>query len=154
MNLNKAYIIGRLTADPQLRSTKTGQSVASFSVATNRYWTKDGQRQEETEYHNIVVWGKQAETAAQYLKKGQEALVEGRIQTRNYEDQSGNKRYVTEIIADRVQFGAKAGGGSSGGAPAFSKPAARQEDQSQEVKEEEIPTIDLDDEIKPEDLPF
>ncbi|MEZ4156380.1 MAG: single-stranded DNA-binding protein [Candidatus Paceibacterota bacterium] len=154
MNLNKAYIIGRLTADPQLRSTKTGQSVASFSVATNRYWTKDGQRQEETEFHNIVVWGKQAETAAQYLKKGQEALVEGRIQTRNYEDQSGNKRYVTEIIADRVQFGAKAGGGSSGPSPSFSKPVASQENQSQEVKEEEIPTIDLDDEIKPEDLPF
>lgn len=157
MNLNKALLVGRLTADPQLRSTKSGQSVAAFSIATNRYWTKDGQRQEETEFHNIVVWGKQAETAAKYLIKGQEALIEGRIQTRNYEDQQGQKRYITEIIADRVQFGAKPGAGGSTFNPASSPNPKSTEstDESQDNnKQDDIPTINLDDEIKPEDLPF
>ncbi|MDP2629450.1 MAG: single-stranded DNA-binding protein [Candidatus Harrisonbacteria bacterium] len=153
MNLNKVLLIGRLTADPQLRSTKSGSSVAVFSLATNRVWTdKQGQKQDETEFHNIVVWGKQAETAAKYLLKGQLAMIEGRLQTRQYEDQQGNKRRTTEVVAERVQFGPKAGsGGGSFNQSASSKSAP---EPSQESKEEDIPTIDLDDEIKPEDLPF
>jgi len=154
MNLNKAFLIGRLTADPQLRSTKTGQSVAAFSVATNRVWNdKEGNKQEAVEFHNIVVWGRQAEVATKFLKKGQMVLIEGRIQTRNYEGNDGNKRYVTEIVAERVQFGPKAGGGSGGGSSDFGGGA----DQAGEAKKkevEDIPTINIDDDIKEEDLPF
>ena len=147
MDLNKAFIIGRLTADPQLRSTKSGQSVSAFSVATNRVWNdKNGQKQEEVEFHNIVVWGKQAETASKFLLKGQMVLIEGRIQTRSYEDKSGQKKYATEIVADRVQFGPKAGGG--GGGSDFKRSEKKPE------PEVEIPTINIDEDIKEEDLPF
>lgn len=108
MNLNKVFICGRLTKDPVLRATPAGQSVASFSLATNKMWTgKDGQKQEQTEFHNIVVWGKTAETAAKFLIKGQECLVEGRLQTRSWDDKQGQKRTTTEIVADFVQFGQK-----------------------------------------------
>lgn len=154
MNLNKVFIMGRLTADPQLRSTKTGQAVAVFSLATNRQWTdQQNQKREEVEYHNIVVWGRQAEIVSKFLLKGQVAFVEGRLQTRSYEDKQGGKKYVTEIIAERVQFGPKAMGGSVGSKPqtANSAPVA-QSDQSSAV--EEIPTINIDEEIKAEDLPF
>src|SRR5690348_10137132 len=99
MNLNKVIIAGRLTKAPELRSTKSGANVATFSMATNLIWMdKSNQKNEEVEFHNIVVWGKQAETASKWLVKGQMALVEGRLQTRNYEDKAGTKRYVTEII--------------------------------------------------------
>jgi len=156
MDLNKVFIIGRLTADPQLRSTKSGQSVSAFSVATNRVWTnKEGQKQEDTEFHNIVVWGRQAETASKFLVKGQIVMIEGRLQTREYEDKQNNRRRVTEVVADRVQFGPKPAGASF--APRNNdnqEPAKPAENASQETKEEEIPTINLDDEIKPEDLPF
>ncbi len=150
MNLNKVYLIGRLTGDPQLRSTKTGQQVSVFSIATNRVWNdKNNQKQEQVEYHNIVVWGRQAEVAAKFLLKGQMVLVEGRIQSRDYEDKAGVKRKVTEIVAERLQFGPKAGGGGASGAPRASEPAA-----DQKSPLEEIPTINIDEEIKPEDLPF
>jgi len=151
MNLNKVFLIGRLTGDPQLRSTKGGQQVAVFSIATNRVWNdKNNQKQEQVEYHNIVVWGRQAEVAAKFLLKGQVVLVEGRIQSRDYEDKSGVKRKVTEIVAERVQFGPKAGGaGGAPSAPRQSEPAAEQKSPL-----EEIPTINIDEEIKPEDLPF
>lgn len=150
MNLNKVLIIGRLTADPQLRSTKTGQSVAAFSVATNRNWTdQNNQKREEVEFHNIVVWGKQAEIASKYLVKGQVVYVEGRLQTRSYEDKSGVKKYATEIVAERIQFGPKAMGTAGG---SFNKPAAAAPAAAPAV--EEIPTINIDEEIKPEDLPF
>ncbi|MDP2704114.1 MAG: single-stranded DNA-binding protein [bacterium] len=106
MNLNKVFLIGRLTVDPGLRSTQSGQAVTSFGLATNRVWNdKSGQRQEDTEFHNIVVWGRQAEIVSQYLKKGSMALIEGRLQTRTWQDAQGQKRRTTEIIADRVQFG-------------------------------------------------
>ena len=146
MNLNKAFVLGRLTADPQLRSTKSGQSVSAFSVATNRVWNdKEGQKQEEVEFHNIVVWGKQAETASKFLVKGQLVLIEGRIQTRNYEDKTGQKRYATEIVADRVQFGPKAGGGG---------PSDFKRDNKKDEPAAEIPTINIDEDIKEGDLPF
>ena len=154
MNLNKVFLIGRLTADPQLRSTKTGQQVAVFSIATNRVWNdKNNQKQEQVEYHNIVVWGRQAEVASKFLLKGQMVLVEGRIQTRDYEDKQGQKRKTTEIVAERIQFGPKAAGARSAGSgqagPEAEAPAA-----TDKSPLEEIPTINIDEEIKPEDLPF
>src|SRR3989344_1897520 len=113
MNLNKAFIAGRLTADPQLRQTTGGQAVASFSLATNRVWTdKAGAKQEAVEFHNIVVWGRQAEIVSKFLTKGALALVEGRLQTRDWEGKDGAKRKTTEIVAERVQFGPRAGGAS------------------------------------------
>src|SRR3989344_4967165 len=116
MNLNKAIIIGNITRDPELRALPSGGKVCSFSVATNRVWKdKAGARQEQVEYHNVVAFGRQAETISQYMKKGSSIMVEGRIQTRSWQDKnSGEKKYRTEIIADRTQFGPKAG--STGGA--------------------------------------
>ena len=148
MFLNKALIIGNLTRDPELKSLPSGAKVATFSVATNRVWNdRDGKRQEDTEYHNIVVFGRQAETSAQYLSKGASVLIEGRIQTRSWDAQDGTKKYRTEIVADRVQFGPRKGegGGSSAsaGGSASSKMSAAD-------------TIEYPDEadINPEDIPF
>lgn len=109
MNFNKAIIAGRLTQSIELRSTPSNQSVAQMGLATNRTWTeKDGTKQEQTEFHNIVLWGRTAEVCAQYLKKGDTVLVEGRLQTRNWTDKQGQERKTTEIIADRVEFMPKA----------------------------------------------
>lgn len=148
MYLNKAIVYGNLTRDPELRSLPSGIHVASFGVATNRvYKDKDGARKEQTDYHNIVVFGRQAETVAQYLRKGSAALVEGRMQTRTWNTQDGQKRYRTEIVADRVQFGPRSGGAPSGG--------ARGETAPEEKKETELDTIEYPEgEIKPEDIPF
>lgn len=107
MNLNKAIIAGNLTRDPELRYTPSGAAVAAFAIATNRAWNDgDGAKQEEVEYHNIVVFGRQAEVAVEHLQKGQLALVEGRLRTRSW-DQDGVKRQRTEIVAERIQFGPK-----------------------------------------------
>lgn len=114
LNLNRAQIIGNLTRDPEMRYTPNGQAVTNFTVATNRRWTgKDGEAGEATEYHDIVVWGKQAENLTQILKKGGPAYVEGRLQTRNWEGQDGVKRYKTEIIADLVIALSSRGDGSA-----------------------------------------
>lgn len=149
MNLNKVFIIGRLTADPELRVTQVGNKVTSFSVATNRVWfDKDGAKKESVEFHNIVVWGRQAEVVNQFLVKGSLVLVEGRLQTRSWEGKDGRTQRTTEIISERVQFGPR----SAGSSPTGRKPEA---EASQETKAEEVPSIDLDsEEIKPEDLPF
>ena len=148
MYLNKVLIVGNLTRDPELASIPSGQKVCKFSVATNRVWKdKSGAKQESTSYHSIVVWGRQAETSAQYLKKGQQVMVEGRIETRSWDDKtSGEKKYRTEIIADRVQFGAKSGG-AAGGAP--STPSGKASSGA-EVDSIEYPEED----INPEDIPF
>ena len=99
MDLNKVQIIGNITQDIVLKNTPNGQSVTNFSVATNRYWNDaSGNRQEQSEFHNIVFWGKQAEIASQYLTKGQKIYIEGRLQTRSWEGQDGTKRYTTEIV--------------------------------------------------------
>lgn len=145
MYLNKAIIIGNLTRDPELKSLPSGNAVTTFSLATNRIWKdKDGNRQEGTDYHNIVVFGKQAENVAQYLKKGSSALVEGRLTTRSWET-DGVKKYRTEIIADRVQFGPRRDSGDS--APASQESVGS--------KKEEIDTIEYPQEdINPEDIPF
>lgn len=103
MDLNKAQVIGNITQDIELRQTPNGQSVTSFSVATNRRWTDAGwMQQEQTEFHNIVLWGKQAEIANQYLNKWDKIFIEGRLQTRNWEAQDGTKRYRTEIIGENM----------------------------------------------------
>ena len=149
MYLNKAIIIGNLTRDPEQKALPSGTAVTTFSLATNRVWKdKDGNKQESADYHNIVVFGRQADTTAQYLKKGSSALIEGRIQTRSWDGQDGKKNYRTEIVADRVQFGPRPEGGvSSTTAPASkAKPAA---------KKEEIDTIQYpEEEINPDDIPF
>lgn len=112
MNLNKVLILGNLTRDPELRQTPSGQTVCSFGVATNRFFTDSaGQKQKQTEFHNIVAWGKNAELTNQYLKKGSLVLIEGRLQTRNWLDQQGNKHWKTEIIAERIQLGPRVNDG-------------------------------------------
>lgn len=119
MYFNRAIVIGNLTRDPELRSLPSGIQVATLSVATNRVWKdKNGAKQESTDYHNVVVFGRQAETSAQYLKKGASVLVEGRMQTRSWDDASGQKKYRTEIVADRIQFGPRREGGAPSSAPA------------------------------------
>lgn len=158
MNLNRVFLIGRLTADPQLRTTPGGQSVATFGVATNRVWNdKQGQRHEDVQFHNIVVWGRQAETTNQFLKKGAIVFVEGRIQTRSWQDKQGQARTTTEIISERIQFGPRAGGsgsGNQGGSRNQSEKNSSSSDGVDEIKEE-LPAIDIDgDEVRPEDIPF
>jgi single-strand DNA-binding protein len=117
MSVNKVLLIGNLGKDPEVRFTPTGRAVARFPLATSEVWNdQDGQRQERTEWHNIVVWGKQAETCGQYLAKGRQVYIEGGIRTRQYDDKEGHKRWFTEIIAQRVQFlGARGGGDSARG---------------------------------------
>lgn len=120
MYINKAIIYGNITRDPELRTLPSGGAVVNFSVATNRTWKdKSGQQQEDTEFHNVVAFGRTAETVHQYMKKGSGIYVEGRIQTRNWEGTDGKKNYRTEIIADRVQFGPRK---DSGSAPANNSP--------------------------------
>jgi single-strand DNA-binding protein len=152
MYINKAIIYGNLTRDPEMRSLPNGTAVTSFSVATNRVWKdKNGSKQESTDYHNVVVFGRQGEIANQYLKKGSGVFVEGRIQTRSWDDKtSGEKKYRTEIVADRIQFGPKAGGAAASieGASGPTKGAKT-------TKEEELETIEYPDEdINPDDIPF
>lgn len=148
MYLNKAIVIGNLTRDPELRSLPSGIKVCSFSVATNRVWKdKNGAKQEAADYHNVVVFGRQAETVSQYMKKGNSILVEGRMQTRSWDDKEGNKKYRTEIIGDRVQFGPK---GSSGGSENYSAPKETAPKDSGEMDSIEYPEED----INPEDIPF
>ena len=111
MSVNIAILVGNLGKDPEVRFTQNGRAVANFSIATSEVWTgQDGNRQERTEWHNIVVWGKQAESCGQYLSKGRQVFVQGNIRSRSYEDKTGNTRYITEIVAQRVQFLGGAGG--------------------------------------------
>src|SRR3989338_3695897 len=106
MNLNKVILIGRLTQDPETRSTPSGQTVATLRMATNRVWTNQGgQKQEAVEFHTIVAWGRLAEIAGQYMKKGGLAMIEGRLQTRSWVGQDGQKKYRTEIVAENLQLG-------------------------------------------------
>jgi single-strand DNA-binding protein len=153
MNLNKVYIIGRLTVDPELRTTASGENVVSFSVATNRFWkSKEGAKKESTEFHNIVAWGRQAEIINQFSKKGSIIMIEGRLQTRAWEGKDGQTRRTTEIVAENIQLGPR----SSGQTKDFDGGSPKKEDE--EPIRQDIPTIDIDapgeDEIKPEDLPF
>lgn len=148
MYINKAMVFGNLTRDPELRALPSGAQVCSFSIATNRTYKKtDGTKAEEVEFHNIVVFGRQAETCGQYLKKGSSAYVEGRIKTRNW-DKDGVKQYRTEINADTVQFGPRSAG--VGGAP-----AARQSDAEAPQAAPKEDAIDYPaEDINPDDIPF
>lgn len=150
MYLNKTFLFGNLTRDPEMRSLPNGNKVTSFSLATNRvYKDANGARQEQTEYHNIVVFGRQAETSAQYLKKGQSVLIEGRIQTRSWDDKvTGEKKYRSEVVADAVQFGPKAGGvGSPEGAKA--------QEGAPVTQAPDLDTIDYGDtNVNIDDIPF
>lgn len=150
MYINKAILYGNLTRDPELRALPSGMNVCNFSIATNRvYRDRDGKKQEQADFHNIVVFGRQADTVSQYLKKGSAVFVEGRIQTRSWE-QNGEKKYRTEVVADTVQFGPKgagASGRSSGGNQGnFSEESA---------PESAGPGIEYPkDDINPDDIPF
>lgn len=112
MNVNKVIIVGNLTRDPETRTTPSGQSVTSFGVATNRFWTdkESGEKKKQAEYHNVIAWSRLGEIVQQFLKKGSLIYVEGRLQTRNWQDQQGNKRSRTEIITERLQLGPRPGG--------------------------------------------
>lgn len=149
MNFNKAFILGNVTRDPELRQLPSGQPVATFGVATNRFYRdQSGQRQQRVEFHNVVAWGRLAEIASQYLKKGSLVFIEGRLQTRSWQDQnSGSKRFRTEIVAGRMQLGPRQAGQAA--------PATPQE-ATEPQPPEPVETVELpgDEEIKPEDIPF
>jgi len=120
MSVNKAILIGNLGKDPELRYTQSGRAVCSFSLATSERWKgQDGQQQEQTTWHNIVAWGRQAEVMKEYLAKGRQVYIEGRISNRSYDDKDGNKRYISEVVVQNFQFvgnrGDSAGGPPSGG---------------------------------------
>jgi single-strand DNA-binding protein len=153
MYINKAILYGNLTRDPELKALPSGIQVANISVATNRTWKdKDGRKQENVEYHNVVVFNKQAELVGQYLRKGSPIYLEGRIQTRSWDDKDGVKKYRTEIIVENFQFGPKGGTGTGGYGDAGSSTSPSAPSSS---KKEEIPEIAYpDEEINVEDIPF
>jgi len=147
MYINKALIYGNLTRDPELKSLPSGSQVCEFGVATNRVWKdKNGVKQESADFHNIVVFGRQAELVKQYLSKGSGVFLEGRIQTRSWEAGDGTKRYRTEIVADRIQFGPRSGATSGSyeqKAPASDKPKGKEDAPAIEYPEEEINSEDI-----------
>lgn len=143
MNLNKVILIGNLTSDPELRSTSTGQQVCNFRLATNRMWSDKGtgQKQQETEFHTVVAWGRLAEIASQFLTKGSLAMIEGRLRTRSWQDSTGNKRFRTEVVAQTLQLG----------------PRGQKTINSSEPTKEEIPIIEEpkdEGEIDVKDIPL
>lgn len=147
MNFNRATIVGNVTRDPEIRSLPSGQNVANFGVATNRYWTnqQSGEKQEAVEFHNIVAFGRLAEICSQYLKKGGLVLIEGRLQTRSWEGRDGVKRYRTEIVAQNLQLGPRGQGTAApNGAPRAAATPTTNQDQT--TPEEDIPVIDADEE--------
>jgi single-strand DNA-binding protein len=161
MDLNKAMIIGRLTKDPEVRQTGTGQPVASFSLATNMSWTdKSGQKQDKAEFHNIVAWRGLADVCGRYLKKGGRVYVEGRIQTRSWDGQDGTKRYITEIVVDNmIMLDSARDAGSAPSNNNYQKSnniqanAAQQSNEPPIISYDEVDQSD-DDEIKVENIPF
>ncbi len=155
MYLNKVLIIGNLTRDPELKALPSGTKVCSFGMATNRVFkNKDGQRQDATEFHNIVVFGRIAETSAQYLKKGAQALIEGRLQTRSWEA-DGVKKYRTEIVADTVQFGSKGSGSGASTSQGGASASAAGTDEVAPIEAAAGDKIEYPaEEISPDDIPF
>jgi single-strand DNA-binding protein len=152
MNLNKAILIGRLTRDPESRSLPSGQTVSNFGIATNRVWnnSESNEKQEQTEFHNIVAFGRLAEICNQYLKKGGLVMIEGRIQTRSWQGQDNETKYKTEIVAESMQMGPRTSSSS------------KESSSDNEINEskENVPEIQMDeepereDEVKSEDIPF
>ncbi len=159
MDLNKVMLIGRATADPEMRTTTSGQNVANFSVATGRVWKDDkGEKQEKTEFHNIVAWRKLADIVGQYVTKGKQLYIEGHLQTRSWEGKDGNKRYTTEIVADNMILLGGGKGGKGGRGVASNEEAS---DASQEKEpspslapKKATPSAPPTEEINIEDIPF
>lgn len=147
MNLNKIFLVGNLTRDPELRSLPSGHPVTSFGLATNRIWKgQDGEKKQDTQFHNIVMFGRLAEIANQYLKKGSLVLVEGRIQTRSWDGQDGQKKYRTEIVAESMQLGPR---------PASQVQSANET--AQKPADEQLDTVEYgegEEEINPDEIPF
>ncbi len=165
MNLNKVFLVGRLTRDPEIRVLPNGQQVATFGLATDRFYTDktSGQRQKKTEFHNIVMFSRLAEIAAQYLKKGSLTLIEGRLQTRDWQDQAtGQKRYRTEIVAESMQLGPKPTENSGNyqpqqnyqTAPAAKPAVASPSESSAKQAESDVPIIEEDGDIDVKNIPF
>lgn len=161
MNLNKVVLIGHLTNDPEIKTIPSGQMVCSFGLATNRVWTNQStkQREEKTEFHSIVLWGRLAEIASQYLKKGSLAMIEGRIQTRSWQDTSGSKRYRTEIVGENIQLGPKTISQQTSPKADFASTTNKPQEQPtpNALPNKDIPIInekDKDKEIRIEDIPF
>ncbi|MEK9174693.1 MAG: single-stranded DNA-binding protein [Patescibacteria group bacterium] len=156
MNLNKIFVLGNLTRDPEVRALPSGQNVVNFAVATNRIWNdKNGQRQEDTQFHNIVVFGRMADTCAKYLNKGKMVLVEGRIQTRSWDAQDGTKKYRTEIVAEGIQLGPRREGEYNPSTAVNRTSAANTRTSPTAKDKEDIPIIDQDaEEINVSDIPF
>jgi single-strand DNA-binding protein len=154
MYINKATILGNLTRDPELKSIPTGMKVATFSLATNRTW-KDasGVRKDASEYHNVVAFGRQAELIAQYAKKGSSLFIEGRLQTRSWDDASGQKKYRTEIIVENFQFGPRPQGAP--GTASTSMPKEHPTKESTKEEDDSLDTIEYpNDDINVDDIPF
>ncbi|MBI2642209.1 MAG: single-stranded DNA-binding protein [Candidatus Wildermuthbacteria bacterium] len=158
MDLNKVFLIGRLTENPEIRTTSSGQEVSTIRIATNRMWTdKQGQKQREAEYHSVVLWGRLAQIAGQYLQKGGLVYIEGRIQTRSWDDSQGQKRYRTEVVAERLQLGPKSAGKTPGlgETPGVNDAEPQQTPGvNSEPKTEDIPIIEEEGEIDVKDIPF
>ena len=146
-SVNKVILIGNLGADPELRYTNTGSAVANFRIATTEQWTdKNGEKQEQTEWHRIVAWGKLGEICGRYLKKGRSVYVEGRLQTRAWEDQTGNKRYTTEIVAQSMKMLGRPTEGGDAGESTWER--------TQPAPAEEMPDIPVGTPASDDDLPF
>lgn len=168
MNLNKAFILGNLTRDPELRQTPSGQVVVNFGVATNRVWfDQTGNKQTQTEFHNVVVWGRKAEVAKQYLSKGRLVLIEGRLATRSWQNQNGEKRTRTEVIAENMQLGPRFAAANFQATSLDQEPekpaAPLPEVQLDEIgapsepsnaNQDALPSESEKDEIRVEDIPF
>lgn len=165
MDLNKVMIIGRLTRDPELRAIPSGINVCQMGVATSYVYTNQqtGQKVEQTEFHNVVLWRKLGEIAAQYLKKGAQVFIEGRLQTRSWDAKDGQKRNRTEIVADNMIMLQRAGGSPGTGSPSGSYPSSSPSaprtsspagDMAQSSPIEELPTIEQGEDVNVEDIPF
>jgi single-strand DNA-binding protein len=150
MSVNKVIILGRLGQDPEIKYTQSGMAVTNFSLATSEFWNDKatGQKQEKTEWHRIVVWGKLAELSNQYLSKGRQAYIEGRLQTRSWDDKDGNKRYTTEIVANTVQF---IGGQTQAGNNDFKQTPSQNQ---QAPNMESFDNVQTDASFAADDIPF
>ncbi|MEA3452847.1 MAG: single-stranded DNA-binding protein [Patescibacteria group bacterium] len=164
MNLNKVFLLGNLTSDPELKNLPSGQQVCSFGMASNKVWTdkETGEKKRKAEFHNIVAWRNLATIASQYLKKGGLVFVEGHLTTRSWDDASGNKKYKTEIIADNIQLGPRpTGTGQASPYPvkeektdSTEKAEKPSEDSKEKASSEEIPTIEEGHDINLDEIPF
>ncbi len=158
MNLNKVFLLGRVASDIELKRTPAGQSVCTFSLATNRiYKDASGSKKEEAQFHRIVLWARQAEIASQFLTKGALVLIEGRIQTRSWDTADGSKRFTTEIVGESMQLGPKSAGISNFDNPndkSFNKPTNNKKKEPSTEIDEDIPIIEDGDEIDIKDIPF